>query len=554
MLVLAFVVLVGLVAATAVLARPKDALPRTNATALLPPDGHREVERVDDVVTVREYALSSGGPMMSSGPMQLFFALDDPEKLLESSFLRLLETTVSGGEVTHSVTALELGANGVRRSLDVAGQRMRQWVPAPLVLPTDVAAGASWRSSGSVNEFDGFEAVGSMPYDFSASAAVPTDTAHAADGCLDITRTERVGDADANNSTETWCPGRGVVAGGPGTVADSPNPTDPGLGVPASWKPQSWAPEVVDLNKTPPMVWASALPQVGTDEALVVAHRTTGDLLIAPGGDVDRAVRAHPGGAILAIASFGDLVVTATSRATVVAHDIRGVWQWEAGLTDVATLPPALVDGRVVVADGSGNVTALDARTGERVWSTSLADQVVSTPVGCGATTLVGTTGAELVILDEAGQERATASLSDRSEAFSCGGRGEAYSAGLSWLERIAPDGTVLVRRHMHDAIIHDLHAFDGVVVTASGRAITAYDDQTLERLWRLDGDFFDTAMADASIIAIDTERILALDLQGREVASWPSDAARDGFGAHLIPTATGVGIVAPDQQYTRLR
>ncbi|GAB3822622.1 hypothetical protein GCM10028820_33660 [Tessaracoccus terricola] len=552
MLVLAFVVLVALVSATTVLARPKDTLPRNTATSLLPPDGHREVQRGDGSVTVREYAFNSGGAMVNSGPMELVLAFSDPESVLETSFLRLLETTASGDDVRHSVTALELGDWGVRRNLDVSGGVIQHWVPAPLLLPADVEPGTTWRSTGSLNTYEDFQPTGTERFDFSASATLPNDPEQAAEGCLDVTTVQTIGEAEETR-TETWCPGRGVVAGG-WAAADSPNPTDPGLGVPANWDPQRWEADVVDLNKSEPMVWSSMLARVGTDEALVVAHQTTGDLLIAPDGDVDRAVRAHPGGSIVALASFGDLVVAATSQATVAAYDIRGVWQWETKVPDIVSLSPALADGLVVVADGSGNVTGLQARTGERAWTTSLPNQPVSAPEACGSTTLVGTTGATLVMLDEHGRELATADLSDRSTRFACGVAGEVYSAGTSFLERIDASGSVLVRRHMHDALIDEVHHFDDVVVTASGRAITAYDDETLERLWRVDGDFFDTAMADDSIIAIDTERLMALDLQGREVASWPSDAARDGFTTHVVPFSAGVGVVSPELQLTRLR
>lgn len=553
MVLLALVVLAALLATTATLARPKSSIPRNPAVALLPPEGHREVERDGTAVTVREYAFNGGGPMMSSGPMLLFFAFTDPESFAETTFLRLLETTTSGDDVTHSVSALELSDSGVHHSLDVSGQQMRQWLPAPLILPADMEIGSSWRSTGSVNQYEGFERTGSVRYDFTSSAAAPNDPALAAEGCVVITRTERLDEAE-ETLTETWCPGRGIVAGGSAVAADEPNPTDPDLGQPPSWTPATWSSDVVDLNKTAPMVWSSALAQVGTDDALVVAHQTTGDLLIAPDGDVDRAVRAHPGGHIVALGSFGDLVVAATTQATVAAYDVAGVWQWEVDVADVVTLSPALVDGKVVVADGSGNVTALDARTGQEAWSTSLADQVVSAPVGCGSTTLAGTTGAELVMLDADGNETAVAALSDRSEQFACGPSGEVYSAGLSWLERIGPDGRVLVRRHMHDAIIFDIHHFDDAVVTASGRAVTAYDTVTLEELWRVEGEFFDTAMADASIITLETGQITALDLQGNVVASWDSAAARDGFTSHLVPTRSGVGVVSPDMQYTRLR
>lgn len=552
MLVLAFVVLVALVSATTVLARPKDTLPRNTATSLLPPDGHREVEHDDGSVTVREYAFNSGGPMMSSGPMELVLAFSDAEAVLETSFLRLLETTVSGDDVQHSVTALELGDWGVRRNLDVSAGVIRHWMPAPLALPADVEPGTTWRSTGSVNTYEDFQPAGTERFDFSASAALPPDPLQADEGCLEVTTVQTIGEAK-ETSTETWCPGRGVVAGG-WAAADSPNPTDPALGVPPAWDPQRWEADVVDLNKTPPMVWGSNLARVGTDEALVVAHQTTGDLLIAPDGDVDRAVRAHPGGHIVALASFGDLIVAATSQATVAAYDVRGVWQWETEVPDIVSLSPALADGLVVVADGSGNVTGLQARTGEPAWTTSLPDQVASAPEACGSTTLVGTTGAALVMLDEHGRELATAELTDRSTRFACGVAGEVYSAGLSYLERIDAGGTVLVRQHMHDAIIDEVHHFDGVVVTASGHSITAYDDQTLERLWRVDGDFFDTAMADNSIIAIDTERLVAVDLRGREVASWPTDAARDGFTTHIVPFSAGVGVVSPELQFTRLR
>ncbi|MCG6872507.1 MAG: outer membrane protein assembly factor BamB [Gammaproteobacteria bacterium] len=86
------------------------------------------------------------------------------------------------------------------------------------------------------------------------------------------------------------------------------------------------------------------------------------------------------------------------------------LWAQDAGKVDpkqFAGLTPALAEGRIYVSDADGNVSALDATSGKRLWRSELK-QPVTGAVGLGSgLALVGTGRAEVIALDAgSGAER----------------------------------------------------------------------------------------------------------------------------------------------------
>lgn len=68
---------------------------------------------------------------------------------------------------------------------------------------------------------------------------------------------------------------------------------------------------------------------------------------------------------------------------------------------------PAYSDGRIYVADHQGNVTALDAKTGKRIWSVDLDVPISGGPGVNDGLVAVGTQEAEVIVLNaEDGKER----------------------------------------------------------------------------------------------------------------------------------------------------
>ena len=66
--------------------------------------------------------------------------------------------------------------------------------------------------------------------------------------------------------------------------------------------------------------------------------------------------RMHPGGTVLSVAAFGDVVVATTSGRELVAYSDAGVRLWSLRLEDVAFWSPVRIDDRrVAVADAAGS-------------------------------------------------------------------------------------------------------------------------------------------------------------------------------------------------------
>jgi outer membrane protein assembly factor BamB len=63
---------------------------------------------------------------------------------------------------------------------------------------------------------------------------------------------------------------------------------------------------------------------------------------------------------------------------------------------------PVIVDGTVYVADTSGTVKALDAKTGRPVWNVQLGSSVNGSPAVAGGVVVMGTDAGEVVALDVA--------------------------------------------------------------------------------------------------------------------------------------------------------
>src|SRR5690606_23025310 len=126
--------------------------------------------------------------------------------------------------------------------------------------------------------------------------------------------------------------------------------------------------------------------------------------------------------------------------------------------------------------------------------------------------------------------------LEERPTELACGTGGDVIAAAGSRLERLSADGRHLVSVPMRDAGTQALFAADGILISHSNTSLTAWDATTLERLWRIDHGFADVVVEDGHIVAVDDERIVALNLEGREVASWEASVHAEGVTTHLVP------------------
>jgi hypothetical protein len=277
--------------------------------------------------------------------------------------------------------AVELVAESDQGGADV-------YAPALVELPAEVADGTTWSGQGTV---------GTRRYrsDFRAAAAEP--------GCVQvrgtIAETTATGQPGSTRTVQrTWCQRRGVVTeqivrGGvtvrtdtvssPAADATLRTVTEPWTwSDPERWKRRDFDTMSADASLgSGPMGGApGAVPPVLTASGLVIRTTSGDDLVATTPKTVDRWTslwRMHPGGTLLSLVAFGDVLVATTSQRSLVAYSDAGVRLWSLSLDDVAFWAPTRVDDRrVAVADAAGGVRVVDLLTGQVVWQQRVNAQV----------------------------------------------------------------------------------------------------------------------------------------------------------------------------------
>ena len=244
--------------------------------------------------------------------------------------------------------AVELIAESDQGGADV-------YSPGLVELPAGVAAGDSWSGEGQV---------GSRRYrsDFRAAAAEP--------GCLRVSgtvaETTAAGQPGSSRDVQkTWCERRGVVfeemvRGEVSVRVDTvsgpaADPTLRTVGEEWTWSdPARWRRRGFDLISADaslgsgPMTGSpSRVPPVLTASGLIIRPTGGDDLVATTPKTMDRWTslwRMHPGGTILSVAAFGDIILATTSQRELVAYSDAGVRLWSIGLADVAFRAPVRVD------------------------------------------------------------------------------------------------------------------------------------------------------------------------------------------------------------------
>lgn len=284
--------------------------------------------------------------------------------------------------------------------------------PALVELPASARPGDSWQQEGTV---------GGRRYrsDLRASAAEP--------GCLRITgtiaeQTSAGRPGPTRTVAKTWCLARGVVTESivrgdvTTTVVEAAQPAaDPTLRTvpePFDWsEPAIWRRRDYDLISTDAGLGSGPMAGAPGQAGSVVAAsglliRTSGsdDLTATTAKSIDRWIslwRMHPGGTVMSVAAFGDVIVTTTSRREAVAYSDAGVRLWSIRLDDVAFWAPSRLDaGRIAIADASGAVRVVETLTGRQVWQQRVSAQVSGPVVADPKTVVVMDGGGQVVAFD----------------------------------------------------------------------------------------------------------------------------------------------------------
>jgi len=291
--------------------------------------------------------------------------------------------------------------------------------PALLLLPADLRAGKEWSGSGSAGD----------TYDYRSQLR-----ADALDrDCLQVTGEVRYLSKAGQlgrivNLAQTWCRGAGMLAESQSyadvrtnsTRIDPPPPSvQTTRNAPIHWTvPQHWTTKnfgTISFNPTfgegPMLGSPSAVTPVGTESDLVIRPAVGGDLVAMTPKSPEAWTsvwRGHPGGSVMTLSAFGNVIIATTSNRQMVAYSDAGVRLWQLTLDDLGpTAPVRINDADAVIVDLAGEIRRFDLATGAVQWQRSVASDVnVSPAVGAGVIVIMDRGGATTAFDQSTGEPR----------------------------------------------------------------------------------------------------------------------------------------------------
>jgi hypothetical protein len=292
--------------------------------------------------------------------------------------------------------------------------------PALVLLPADVRAGSQWSGAGSAGD--------TLDYRSELRAEAGSS------GCLSVTGEVRYLSKEGQlgrvvTLSQTWCRRQGIVAESQSfadvrTTTSRIDPPEPSIqsttNAPIVWSaPQRWTTRsmtTISINPTfgeGPMVGSpSAVTPVRTESELMIqATVGRGDLVATtPKTPTEWTSiwRTHPGGTVLSLSAFGNVIIATTSNRQMVAYSDIGVRLWQLSLDDLApTSPLRISDREAVLVDLSGEIRTFDLSTGTVLWQHNVGlDVNVSPAVGAGLVVIMDRGGTTAAFEEGTGEDR----------------------------------------------------------------------------------------------------------------------------------------------------
>jgi PQQ-like domain len=293
--------------------------------------------------------------------------------------------------------------------------------PALVVLPADVRAGSHWNGSGSAGD--------TLDYRSELRAEA------SGRDCLSVEGEVRYLSKEGQlgrvvTVSQTWCQRDGVVAESQsfGDVRSASSRIDPPVpsvqttaNAPIRWTaPERWTVKSLSTISINPTFGQNLM--VGSPSPAVTPVRTESGLVIRPttgSGDLVATTpktltewtsiwRAHPGGTVLSLSAFGNVIIATTSTRQMVAYSDVGVRLWQLAFDDLAPTSPVRISERdAVLVDLGGEARRFDLVTGDVLWAQNIGSDVNVLPaVGAGVVVVMDRRGATTVLEAGTGQRR----------------------------------------------------------------------------------------------------------------------------------------------------
>ena len=292
--------------------------------------------------------------------------------------------------------------------------------PALLLLPADAHAGSQWSGSGSASE--------TLDYRSELRAdAVDTDCLRVTGQLRYLSKAGQL--ARVVTLAQTWCLGEGLLAESQSyadvrTDSSRIDPPPPSVqrttNAAIHWTaPDHWTTKSLNTISINPTFGEG--PMVGTPAAVTPVRTESGLVIRATSGPGDLIAttpktptawtsvwRGHPGGTIMTLSAFGNVIITTTSNRQMVAYSDVGARIWQLSLGDLApTAPVRINDHEAVLVDLAGRIRRFDLGTGAVLWEGSAGSDVnVSPAVGAGLFVIMDRGGTTTAYEQGSGQRR----------------------------------------------------------------------------------------------------------------------------------------------------
>jgi PQQ-like domain len=402
----------------------------TAATGYLPSDGAVSYERT---ATTRDQKAVVGLAVSESARLSGVAGLLSTDGAFATKMLKEAYADRDSIQILRTITtaindpaaiAQTIRFYRVNRGVELIGESTQSegyvYRPALLLLPANVRSGSQWRGAGSAG--DALDYRSELRADGGSS------------GCISVTGTLRYLSKAGQlgrvvSLSQTWCQRQGMVSESQSVAdvrttasrIDPPTPTiQPTTNTSIRWSaPQRWTTKSMNTISINPtfgegvMVGSpSAVTPVRTESGLVIrATVGRGDLVATtPKTPTEwtSVWRTHPGGTVLSLSAFGNVIIATTSNRQMVGYSDVGVRLWQLSLDDLAPTAPVRIDDRdAVLVDLAGQMRRFDLSTGTVLWQRSVgADVNVSPVVGAGLVVIMDRGGTTTAFEEGTGQRR----------------------------------------------------------------------------------------------------------------------------------------------------